>query len=177
MAVEWFCQVMGSEVGPLSQVQLVDMVRNHQVNPEDLVRRDGSTWVPAFDVKGLFEAASKPPVEEKVTPTEPAVKEVPVDAPPPSQTDVAEETEASDTHSREAGVAATKIDRDVFSATSESVADWFCIASGEKRGPLGFDELRALAKDGSLRGRDRVWRGSWPKYQKAAEIDGLEATS
>ena len=61
MVTEWFCQVMGSEVGPLSQRQLVDMVRQHQVNPEDLVRRNDSSWVPAFEVKGLFEAASKPP--------------------------------------------------------------------------------------------------------------------
>ena len=42
MAVEWYCKVMGSEVGPLTQDQLVDMVRNHRVNPEDLVRRKGS---------------------------------------------------------------------------------------------------------------------------------------
>ena len=75
MSVEWFCQIMGSEVGPLDQHQLVDMVRQHKLNPEDLVRRNSSPWVPAFDVKGLFEAAAKPapsPPPEQVAEPEPA---------------------------------------------------------------------------------------------------------
>lgn len=155
MAVEWFCQVMGSEVGPLTQLQLIDMVRHHQITPEDLVRRGGSQWVPAFEVKGLFEAAAKPPPEEP--------------APKPPVEEKTEAKPAAKPKPVDEAVAA-------ISATSRSATDWFCIASGEKRGPLCFDELQALAKQGTLRGRDRVWRGAWPKYQTAAEVDGLEAT-
>ena len=58
--------------------------------------------------------------------------------------------------------------------TKESNSDWFCLASGEKRGPLRFDQLQDLAKSGKLRARDRVWRASRPKFCPASDVDGLE---
>lgn len=165
MPVEWFCQIMGSEVGPLNQLQLIDMARRHRLNPEDLVRRNNSPWVPAFEVKGLFEAAAKP------APPEPPAEEPAAEVDSGTvHSNQAEATTAATTSTTHEPPVAT------FSSTEslETANDWYCIASGEKRGPLGFDELKAMAREGSLRGRDRVWRGSWPKYQKAADIDGLE---
>lgn len=176
MVVEWYCQVMGSEVGPLSQRQLVDMVRQHQINPEDLVRRNNSAWVPAFDVKGLFEAAAKPP-----TPPRSGASEEPseVATSTPEPTAVAS-TAADERPARPAAESSPKGDaptRTGLPSAEEGVSDWFCIASGEKKGPLGFEELKALAVEGSLRGKDRVWRASWPKFQKAAEVVGLNPTT
>ena len=161
MAVEWFCQVMGSEVGPMNQLQLVEMVRNHQLNPEDLVRCGNSTWVPAFEVKGLFEAASKPRVvpEPKLARKRQSPATVVVAPDGKRATAVEGTVEDSGTAARGSEV--------------DDVADWFCIASGEKLGPLGFDELKRLAADGELRDKDRVWRGSWPKFQQAQQVDGL----
>ena len=172
MRVEWFCQVMGSEVGPLDQAQLVDMVRQHQLNPEDLVRRNTSSWVPAFEVKGLFEAASKPasPPSKPKERADPASEQ---DVKPANRVHRENATQRIDsaatskpktnpTHNRLAG------DIDI------SANDWFCIATGEKFGPVGFDQLRSLADEGKLRGRDRVWRGSWPKYRTAADVDELK---
>ena len=132
------------------------MVRNHQINPEDLVRRNTSHWVPAFGVKGLFEAAAKPPAVVPVPPAEASV-------------------ERSSHADRKR---ADEVDRDPADsvdrlADDEHAADWYCIASGEKRGPLEFKDLQLLARAGKLRDRDRVWRGSSPKYQKASEVDGL----
>ena len=169
MSDEWFCQIMGSEVGPLNQRQLVDMVRRHRLNPEDLVRRNNSSWVPAFEVKGLFEAAAKPAPE-------PPPEEAPAEA--DSKVYRSDQSEAL---TSKAGGPTQQRPSDPQTAPTpssfaslETATDWFCIASGEKCGPLGFDELQALARAGSLRGRDRVWRGSWPKFQKASEIEGLE---
>ena len=169
--VEWYCQVMGSEVGPLSQEQLVDMARQHRLTPEDLVRRNNSSWVPAFQVKGLFEAAARPPKPK----------------PEPKPTEAIDEQNAElernraileEKRSAVQQSAANLTRRINDPVESDTTADWFCIASGEKRGPLGFDELKELVRQGDLRGRDRVWRGSWPKYQSASEIDGLDfATS
>ena len=176
MVAEWFCQVMGSEVGPLSQRQLVDMVRQHQVNPEDLVRRNESPWVPAFEVKGLFEAASKPP--SQVDPTQPKPDRVSKNATDRRQS-VPKVDQPSRIHSPHKptvdlrGKAPTR--RVDTIPTDDQTRDWFCIASGEKCGPLGFDELKTMAENGQLRDRDRVWRASWPKFQKAGEIDGLAA--
>lgn len=168
MAVEWFCRVMGSDVGPLSQHQLVDMARQHQLNPEDLVRRNNSSWVPAFQVKGLFEAAAKPPIVPPAPP-EPIVEST-VDAhEAPPEPKVALPVKKTKLKKKDPA-------RRDYVATGTDGEDWFCIASGEKQGPLGFDELRSLVADGKLRGRDRVWRGSWPKFRTAAEVEGLEAT-
>ena len=153
MAVEWFCKVMGTEVGPLTQDQLVDMVRNHRVNPEDLVRRNKSQWVPAFEVKGLFEAAAKPAPPK---PAPPADEPEEVPSPVWTRADVGHQSSEQ------------PIDDD-----EDSAADWYCIADGQKRGPLEFKDLQDLAQDGTLRDRDRVWRGSAPKWRKAAEIKGL----
>lgn len=166
---EWFCQVMGSEVGPLSQRQLVDMVRHHRLNPEDLVRRNNSSWVPAFQVRGLFEAAAKPAEQVSQSDT----------SPPEAESPVPKETESAATENNGDSSVATEVSQDDDEAISsprcsDDANDWFCIATGEKRGPLCFDELKALARDGTLRDRDRVWRASWPKFRQAAEVDGLD---
>lgn len=155
MKVEWYCQVMGSEVGPLTQSQLIDMVRHQRLRPEDLVRRDNSAWVAAFEVKGLFAAASKRPMQSLGSrfpeqPNEPPPPPVSAkqDSPPP---------------------------RGTIPMPSVGPKDWYCIASGEKRGPIDFAELKALMADGRLRQTDRVWRSSAPKFRRASEIKELRA--
>ena len=49
MAVEWFCRLMGTEMGPYTSAQLIEMVKSHQLTPEDLVKRgaDGQ-WIDAL---------------------------------------------------------------------------------------------------------------------------------
>ena len=153
MNVEWFCQVMGSEVGPLSQSELIDMVRHHKLNPEDLVRRGNSSWVPAFDVKGLFAAAAKPP--------KPQSGEEPKSTAAPVEKQRTPPTESKPTA------------QPVATGSGNRIADWYCIASGEKQGPLGLGELRSFFQDGRLRQTDRVWRSSSPKFRKAKEIEEL----
>ena len=113
----------------------------------------------------MFEAAAKPAPK-------PADTEAKVDAaeetPPKPKSSVAPKPQAA------AKVKVAETQPAHAAENYETATDWFCIASGEKCGPLGFEELKALARDGSLRGRDRVWRGSWPKFQMAADIEGLE---
>jgi len=58
MASQWYCQVLGEQMGPLSWSDLVDLVRLGTVGETDLVRREGQTaWEPAEKVIGLFRAA------------------------------------------------------------------------------------------------------------------------
>lgn len=59
MANEWFVQVMGETIGPLSDHQLREMVAKRQMTPDDMVRKGTSaTWVPAARMRGLFEQAA-----------------------------------------------------------------------------------------------------------------------
>ena len=59
---EWFCQIAGREIGPLSSQQLKAMAAQGQILPTDNVRR-GTTghWVAASRVRGLFVAGQAPP--------------------------------------------------------------------------------------------------------------------
>ncbi len=166
MAVEWYCQLMGSDLGPLNVEQLVDMVRQHQITPEDLVRRNESPWVPAYQVKGLFEAAAKPKPKPKPEEAEPERKLERIDR---SDYDAVRDLASSSSTVKNSGDRGQASDADELPQD-----DWYCIASGEKQGPLSFDQLQALAGDRRLRARDRVWRGSAPKWQKASEVKGLE---
>ena len=64
MASQWFCKVLGQEVGPLGFRDLVEMVRAGTLKEGDAVRRQGtSEWTLARDVIGLFRAAQKQKAE------------------------------------------------------------------------------------------------------------------
>jgi hypothetical protein len=54
---DWFCEVMGQELGPMTYLDLTSMARNGQLTREDRVRRghDGF-WTAATSVEGLFDA-------------------------------------------------------------------------------------------------------------------------
>lgn len=58
MASQWYCQVLGEELGPIPWPDLVEMVRSGTVGRSDLVRREASgPWEQAEKVVGLFRAA------------------------------------------------------------------------------------------------------------------------
>ena len=55
MADDWFCEIAGRELGPLSSQQLKTMAAKGQILPSDCVRQGAAgKWVPSGQVKGLF---------------------------------------------------------------------------------------------------------------------------
>lgn len=146
MPVEWYCRLMGAEMGPLTAAQLLEMAHSHQLTPEDLVRRgaDGE-WVAGYRVTGLFDeqarrrtvSASPPPAAAKVPEQEPESVR------PGAATGAAPETQ------------------------------WFYISEGTKYGPLTFAVLQERCRSGQIRATDRVWSSSTPKWAEARRIEGL----
>ncbi len=61
MTDEWFCEIAGREIGPLSAQQLRAMAARGQVVPGDRVRQGQSPWVAAEQVRGLFPLPPQPP--------------------------------------------------------------------------------------------------------------------
>ena len=62
MADEWYCEIAGREIGPLSAQQLRAMAAKGQILPNDCVRQGTQgSWVPARQVKGLLSPASELP--------------------------------------------------------------------------------------------------------------------
>ena len=149
MSVQWYCRLMGAEMGPFTAAQLVEMVHSHQLTPEDMVRRGPEgEWVPGYRVRGLFDAqprsrtvtAASPPAVAKTS--KPAAKTAPAAA-------------------------------DLPQGTSDEVG-WFYISQGTKYGPLSLDVLAQRCRNGQLRPDDRVWSTLTPKWSKAHKVDGLE---
>jgi hypothetical protein len=82
MADEWYCEIAGREVGPLSSQQLRTMAAKGQIWPNDRVRRgEQAPWLPAQNVKGLFSPAAEP-----AAPRAPAPPSPPPPPPPPPPT-------------------------------------------------------------------------------------------
>jgi hypothetical protein len=57
----WFYQLMGEEVGPVSLSQIRQAAVDRRIQPDSLLRREGSsTWISADRVRGLFDAQGVP---------------------------------------------------------------------------------------------------------------------
>jgi len=70
---QWYYQQMGQEVGPVTAPQLKQLAKDGDITEETFVRREGETdWRLAHNVKGLFGAASDPPVQTGVPLVTPA---------------------------------------------------------------------------------------------------------
>ena len=84
MATSWYYQFKGEKAGPVSPGELLQKAEAGEIAPDTLVWRRGMRrWVPARDVKGLFDA------EPRSEPEEPAVRAGKQGTPPtagPSQT-------------------------------------------------------------------------------------------
>lgn len=152
MASQWYCRLMGTEMGPFTSKQLLEMARSHQITPDDSVRKgaDGK-WVGAHRVKGLFEdlsastiiMASLPPDVKQELESKQETAKAPAEPEPPR-------------------------------------VSWHYISDQNKVGPLTFDELVAHGRQGLLKPNSRVWSSKSPKWCEAKDVAGLvfgQATS
>lgn len=145
MATQWYCRLMGTEMGPYSSSQLIEMARSHQLTPEDFVRKgaDGD-WVYASRVKGLFEDGASSSI-------------IRAHVPPDMKSMAAKQPQPTDEASNAAGDSVT----------------WNYISDHNKIGPLTFDQLIVHAKQGQLKPTDRVWSSRSPKWCEAQKVEGL----
>jgi hypothetical protein len=64
MAVQWFFELFGEEVGPVNFQELVAMIRSGKLTGADRVRQEGAAdWVRVEEVTELIEAVAKPSAE------------------------------------------------------------------------------------------------------------------
>ena len=144
MSAQWYCRLMGTEMGPYTSAQLIEMVKSHQLTPEDFVKRGPEgQWVLAERVKGLFEdpasssiiRASLPPELLEAARQQEQAQQAPAAEPPP--------------------------------------VHWFYISEKGKVGPMSFADLATHARDGLLKPGDRVWSSKSPKWSQAQNVEGL----
>jgi hypothetical protein len=69
MTDEWYCEIAGREIGPLTSQQLRAMAAKGQILSRDCVRQGlHGVWTPAAKVKGLLPAAKPLPAKPIVPP-------------------------------------------------------------------------------------------------------------
>src|SRR5437588_3698504 len=75
MAEEWYFTTSGQQMGPVSGARLRDMAAQGNLQPTDLVWKDGmSSWTPAGATRGLF--PSQPSAADAIPEVRPAVADV-----------------------------------------------------------------------------------------------------
>lgn len=55
---QFYVQLMGTEAGPHTAMELQQMVRNRQIKAETPIRNETGTWFPAGNLNGLFSEKS-----------------------------------------------------------------------------------------------------------------------
>jgi hypothetical protein len=149
MPSQWYCRVMGTEMGPLSSKQLLEMARHHQLTPNDQVRKEADgRWVEASHVRGLFEDPSASTIVMSKLPPE-----------------VLAALEAS--HGSHPKLPAAT------PATKTPAVTWHYLSDEGKVGPLSFEQLVVHGREGRLKPKTRVWSSTSPKWCAAGEVEGL----
>jgi hypothetical protein len=145
MATEWYCQLMGTELGPFTSKQLLEMARSHRLVSDDSVKKgaDGM-WIAAYRVKGLFDDASASTIIMASLPPE-----------------VKQALESKQGTTKEMAIPEPR-----------SIS-WYYISDQNKVGPLSFDELVARGREGLVKPKSRVWSSRSPKWCEAKDVEGL----
>jgi hypothetical protein len=145
MATQWYCRLMGTELGPFTSKQLLEMARSHQLMPDDSVKKEvDGMWVAAHRVKGLFD--------------DPASSTIIMASLPP------EVKQALESKQETTNEAAKPEPRPI---------KWYYISDQHKVGPLSFDELVAHGREGLVKPKTRVWSSKSPKWCEAKDVEGL----
>jgi len=70
MASQWFYELMGERIGPVSSVELRNLAQRGTISTETpIATAPNGPWVPASQVKGLFAAPNGTPPSRPVTKT------------------------------------------------------------------------------------------------------------
>ena len=155
--VSWYYQAMGEELGPVSWAELKELAETGFVTPDVLVRQgDDGRWVPASQVKGLFDGGSQPAEAEKPR----AVSE-------PEDMGLAPLAEAPP---RRPGAEAS---RKPTPQRPAAETRWYYEVEGQAQGPLTTAELKERAKSGQLAPGHLVRQGEEGNWVPAVRVKGL----
>jgi len=133
---QWYCQVLGQELGPMSFDDLLERAHSKQLSKNDLVRSDSeSNWVQAESIVGLFdhvkeEVLTAPTNVSTVSPQRPVVKK------------------------KKVKKASSKSKPKPQKETEERI--WFVKVGANELGPLVFSEIQAMGQSGKLNHDDVV---------------------
>ncbi len=188
---DWFCQMLGQELGPLSFRELVDYAEQGQVTADDLVKLGANgKWRRVGSIGRLVAVL---PYQEQPTPVAPRSmnladsREVEVPRipnaspvkmqPVPSPAALAElhEAEAALTKAEVACAPMIQAAHHQVGWASSPTCDpaWAVSINGVIEGPVSFAQIMEWAISGKLRPIDFLCHGRFGQYVPAAIVPGL----
>ena len=143
MASEWYCEIAGREIGPLTPQQMKAMAAKGQILPSDCVRRGArGEWILARQVKGLLaDDTSAPPA---APPAPPVVSPVPPVVQPAAPPVIRIKTDSSPT---EGGAVLSRVKR-----RREEQVKMFAVLLGVILALVATAVYLSMADDGEQRG-------------------------
>ena len=205
---DWYCQLGGQELGPMTFDELAEHVRNEQLTADDDVKlgTDGK-WRRVGSIGRLVAVIPYQALERNIVPTPPKPKP-PVFEEPSTQDDdlselvtdeeaPAEPTENASVvqaayHAAYEGAKAKIVQTMLAQAEqafkqSEAQANsqiawatgpnvdrqWWGWASGAEFGPVDFQQVLGLARNGQLKPNDLVRNGQFGQFGPSGNIPGL----
>ncbi|MDB5345934.1 MAG: hypothetical protein JWP89_4311 [Schlesneria sp.] len=188
---DWFCQMLGQELGPLSFRELVDYAEQGQVTADDLVKLGANgKWRRVGSIGRLVAVL---PYQEQPTQVAPRSTnlgdsqeiEVPpalntarlITPPPSSPAALAElqEAESALIKAEEACAPMVQAAHHQVSWASSPTCDpaWCVSINGVIEGPVSFAQIMEWAISGKLRPIDFLCQGRFGQYVPAAIVPGL----
>jgi len=164
----WHYQAMGEKLGPVSWAELKELAETGFVTPEVLVRQgDDGPWVPASQVKGLFDGGpapagkGEPPAVSEPEPLGPASLEEPE---PPGLAPLPEDRVRRPAAPRP---------RQPAPQRPAPETRWYYEVEGRAQGPLTAAELKERAKSGQLAPGHLIRKGEAGPWIPASQVKGL----
>ena len=176
MSERWYYQMLMEEFGPVTEREILQLLRDQMLSPTDLVRRESAAeWIAASEVPFFAEDGDRPEELEELSDLSelsfefedrPARK--PVDrsgrsAPQQRQTP------------REISPASGYPPSVSQSAANLTEQRYYCQSLGEVMGPMPLEELIAIAESGSLDDTDLVREGDFGVWKPSISIPEVAA--
>lgn len=189
---EWYCQMLGQELGPLSFCDLVGYAEQGQVTAEDLVKLGANgKWRRVGTIGRLvavlpFQAQPVPITPRPKTSTDAPNSTVPVTAnvapsvavpspPTPAQLAELQDAELALTKAEAACEPMIRVAQHHMSWASSPACDpaWWASINSVIEGPVPFTQLVDWAIAGKLRPIDYLCQGRFGQYMPAGLVLGL----
>jgi hypothetical protein len=157
----WYVRARGRVQGPLTWTQLLAMRERGQLARFDQLSRDGQTWTAADSVEGLFPSGG---------PAGAFVGSAPAKGQGRKRGPEAESVGFlildDDEPAAVGGLGPA-------AAPADDPMGWYYAEAGLPQGPVGFSELKGLAKDGRIGPGTLYWRSGLDQWTTGSDIPEL----
>ena len=161
----WYVRARGRIQGPLTWAQLLALRERGQIARFDQLSRDRQTWSPADSVDGLFPRGASAGAFVSPGTAKGQVRDRGPEAESVGFLILDDDEPAGPPAAGGAGASA---------APADEPMGWYYADGGLPQGPVGFSDLKGLARDGRIGPGTLFWRHGLEQWTTGSEIPDLK---